>query len=600
MTLGQIANGPLRLAVGSWRASRIGIPNRLRRLLAFGRFETASKDFAEAKQILELTRDGVLVASLSDSDVAVTHVNRAFERITGYRRDEVRGKNCRYLQGNDRLQPEIAMMRTAIAERREVAVTLRNYRKDGVLFWNEVRLFPLTDEAGSTTHYLGLIRDVTSLREMEARLDASARFDRLTGVLNRYAFIDEVDQLRSIRPGRLLIVKIDIISLQEVNSGYGYDAGDIFIKQVAARLSALTADPLGQLGESEFALAYVMQEEDDPEAFVAAVITAMEPSFTLPGAVVQARFAIGYVIGDLAESTLSLTRQAGVAVREGRSNRLNKPRKFDQDSELAARKRIRLTAELQQALRDGDFLYHYQPKVDLPTGNIIGAEALMRWQHKIFGLQAPSVFIQMAEETRLILDLEAHGLRQVAAFAKRVNTGRETPVIISVNISPLEITHRDLVGLVSDVLAESGADPSWITLELTESLLTESSPEILRILRGLRALGIGLAIDDFGTGHSSLRYLDSFPISEIKIDKSFVRDMAQNGVKRIIAETVTALGRQLGAFVVAEGIETTAEKTLLEEMNCPMGQGYLFGRPVDEAAFLAMLPARAEPPKPVR
>jgi EAL domain-containing protein (putative c-di-GMP-specific phosphodiesterase class I) len=372
------------------------------------------------------------------------------------------------------------------------------------------------------------------------------------------------------------------------------------MKQVAARLSALAADPLGQFAESEFVMAHLIGHGDEPEAFVAAVVAALEPSFTLPGAVVQARFAIGFVIGDPGDSALSLTRQAGVALREGRGHRLSKPRQFDQDSEMAARKRIRLTAELQQALRDGDFLYHYQPKVDLPTGKIIGAEALMRWQHKIFGIQAPSVFIQMAEETRLILDLEAHGLRQVAAFAKRINIGRETPVVISVNISPLEITHRDLVGLVRDVLAESGVDPAWLTLELTESLLTESSPEILRILRSLRALGIGLAIDDFGTGHSSLRYLDSFPISEIKIDKSFVRDMAQNGVKRIIAETVTALGRQLGASVVAEGIETEAEKILLEAMNCPMGQGYLFGRPVDEVTFLALLPRVSEPALPAK
>jgi PAS domain S-box-containing protein len=595
MTLAQIADSPICLAIGSGGASRLAIPKLLRRILGLRRSDAALTDFAIANQILELTRDGVLVASLADNDVAVTHVNLAFERITGYRRDEVIGKNCRYLQGHDRLQPEIAMMRAAIVGLREVTVTLRNYRKDGALFWNEVSLSPLFDEAGNVTHFLGLIRDVTPLREIEARLDASARFDRLTGVPNRYAFIDEVDRLRSTRAGRLLIVQIEVMSLQEVNSGYGYDAGDSFIKQVAARLSGLAADPLGQFGESEFALAHLIQGSEEPEAFVAAVVAAMEPSFTLPGAVVQARFAIGYVLGDPAESALALTRQAGVALREGRGHRLNKPRKFDQDSELAARKRIRLTAELQQALRDGDFLYHYQPKVDLPTGTIVGAEALMRWQHKIFGLQAPSVFIQMAEETRLILDLEAHGLRQVAAFAKRINTGRETPVIISVNISPLEITHRDLVGLVRDVLADSGVNPAWITLELTESLLTESSPEILRILRGLRALGIGLAIDDFGTGHSSLRYLDSFPISEIKIDKSFVRDLGQNGVKRIIAETVTALGRQLGASVVAEGIETTAEKTLLEAMNCPMGQGYLFGRPVDEAAFLAMLPGGVLP-----
>jgi PAS domain S-box-containing protein len=585
MTLVPIADGPLRLSIGNGRDRR----QLVRRLFAFARPDASLPDLAMANQIFEAAREGILVTSLAAEDLSVTHVNLAFEKITGYRREEVIGKNCRYLQGNDRLQPEIATMRRAIAERQEVTVTLRNYRKDGTLFWNEVTLAPLRDEKGEATHYLGLIRDVTPLREMAARLDASARLDRLTGVLNRYALIDEVDRLRSTLSGRILILKIDMITLQEVNSGYGWDAGDCFIKQVALRLSGLAPDLLGQFGESQFTLAHAIETPDDAEAFVAAAIAVMEPPFTLPGAIVQARFALGYVIGDPADSALSLTRQAGTALRESRASRLHEPRQFDQDSEIAARKRIRLTAELQQGLRDGDFLYHYQPKVDLHTGKIIGAEALMRWQHSIFGLQSPDVFIRMAEETRLILDIEARGLRQVAAFAKRINTGRPAPLIISVNISPLEITHRDLIALVRDVLEESGANPAWITLELTEGALTESSPEVLRILRNLRTLGIGLAIDDFGTGHSSLRYLDTFPISEIKIDKSFVRDLAQNGVKRIIAETVIALGHHLAVVAVAEGIETEEEKQLLEDMRCPMGQGNFFCEPVDEAAFLALL-----------
>jgi PAS domain S-box-containing protein len=586
MTLIRVADDANRFVRGARHGDRNTVVSFFRRLFAIAPPEAAIHDLGITNQILEAMRDGILVASLSDNDLAVTHINRAFERITGYTRQEVLGKNCRYLQGSDRLQPEIAILRIAIAGRRSVTVTLRNYRKDGTLFWNEVSLSPLFDDAGTATHYLGLIRDVTLLREMEAQLDASARFDRLTGVLNRYAFIDEVDRLPS---GRMLLVKIEITSLQEVSSGYGYDAGDSFIKQVATRLSRLTASVLGQFGENQFMLAYAVGQAEEAEALVAAVTTAMEPPFTLPGAVVQSRFAIGYVIGDAGDSALSLTRQAGTALRASRASRLNEPRQFDEDSETAARKRIRLTAELQQAVREGDFLYHYQPKVDLSTGKIIGAEALMRWRHSMFGLQLPSVFIELAEESRIILDIEAQGLRQLARFAKRVNTGRDTALILAVNISPIEITHRDLVALMRDVLAETGADAAWITLELTESVLTESSPEILRILHELRDLGFGLSIDDFGTGHSSLRYLDSFPVSEIKIDKSFVRDLAENGVKRIIAETVIALGRHLGVAVVAEGIETERERALLEAMHCPQGQGYLFGQPVDEATFLALV-----------
>jgi EAL domain-containing protein (putative c-di-GMP-specific phosphodiesterase class I) len=244
-----------------------------------------------------------------------------------------------------------------------------------------------------------------------------------------------------------------------------------------------------------------------------------------------------------------------------------------------------MTAELQRALSAHEFVYHYQPQVNLVNGKIVGAEALVRWHHPLFGLQQPGRFIGLAEETGLILDIGAAGLRDVARFAVDFNRNRAEPLCFSFNVSSIELTHRDMVAFVRRVIDETGADPTWLTLELTESLLAEDSPEMLSIFRGLRELGIGLSIDDFGTGYSSLRYLEAFPLTEIKIDRSFVSGLPHSAAKRVIVEAVIKLGSTLGVHVVAEGVEQQAEREMLAAMGCSLAQGYLFSPPLPAAKF---------------
>ena len=248
-----------------------------------------------------------------------------------------------------------------------------------------------------------------------------------------------------------------------------------------------------------------------------------------------------------------------------------------------------MTAELQRALSTDAFVYHYQPQVDLSDGRIVGAEALVRWQHALFGLQPPGRFVSLAEETGLILDIGASGLRKVAGFAVDLNRGRADPLTFSFNVSLIELTHRDMVSCVRDVLDETGADPAWLTLELTESLLADDSPEMLGIFHRLRALGIGLSIDDFGTGYSSLRYLEKFPLTEIKIDRSFVSGLPHSAAKRVIVEAVIKLGSELGLRVVGEGVEQQAERDMLASMGCTIAQGYFLTEPLpgDEFRTLA-------------
>jgi EAL domain-containing protein (putative c-di-GMP-specific phosphodiesterase class I) len=214
---------------------------------------------------------------------------------------------------------------------------------------------------------------------------------------------------------------------------------------------------------------------------------------------------------------------------------------------------------------------------------------LVRWNHPLFGSQPPGRFIEAAEQTGMILNLGERGLASVANFARRVNQARDRPLRFSVNISATEFLHRDMAEVVDRILQQSDADPRWFTLELTESMLLNETPSVLDAFMRLRDLGVGLSIDDFGTGYSSLRLLETFPITEIKIDRSFVRELASSKSKIVIVRAVIDLGRALGLTVVAEGIETREQHALLAEMGCPVGQGYLFGRPCDSERFLVDL-----------
>ncbi len=253
-----------------------------------------------------------------------------------------------------------------------------------------------------------------------------------------------------------------------------------------------------------------------------------------------------------------------------------------------------MTRELKLAIANDEFVYHFQPQIDLATGECVGAEALIRWNHPLFGNQPPGRFIEAAERTGMLLELGERGLASVAAFAQRVNAHRDRPLRFSVNVSAIEFLHRDMADVVNRVLRQTDARPDWLTLEITESMLLDNTPHVMGAFRRLRDLGVGLSVDDFGTGYSSFRMLETLPVTEIKIDRSFVGELASPS-KTVIVRAIIDLGRALDVAVVAEGVETDTQRTLLTDMGCPIGQGYLFGVPVNSDSFASAL---CQPSKP--
>jgi PAS domain S-box-containing protein/diguanylate cyclase (GGDEF)-like protein len=531
--------------------------------------------------IVEQAPEGIVMADMRLPGARITYVNRAFETITGYSREEAVGKNCRYLQGNDRLQPEVAAIREALAAGAAINVRLRNYRKDGSLFWNDLHLVPLG--AGTPSYYVGIMRDVTQAVATAARLEQTEHLDRLTGCLNRDALVERLSARTASR--RVLLIKLDVAGFHEINGGYGYDIGDALLRSTASRLAIFKADLVARVGSDQFALAFAIDDSSNVPELVERLAESLAARFVLPGADLKVRFAIGFVFGAPGADAMVLVRQAGAALAESKASSLRRPCEFAAQRQAKARDRLRMTAELQQALLADEFIYHFQPQIDLASGKIVGAEALIRWQHALFGLQLPGRFIALAEETGLILDIGAAGLRDVAHFAATINRTRADPLCFSFNISPVEFTHRDMVAFVQSILADTGVAPACLTLELTEGLLTQDSPEMLRIFRAIRDLGIGLSIDDFGTGYSSLSYLERFPLTEIKIDRSFVAGLPHSSAKRVIVEAVIKLGIELGVRVIAEGVEQEIERDVLAMMGCTLAQGMFFSAPLSVAEF---------------
>jgi PAS domain S-box-containing protein len=528
---------------------------------------------------LDHSGEGVMIADMRERGYPIVQINAAFESITGYSAAEAIGKNCRYLQGSDRLQPEIDEIRAALQESRPCVVTLRNYRRDGSMFRNALRLFPLRASNGAVTHCLGLIRDVTY----------APGTDRLTGLLDRYGFLDAVSSIEAGHDMSVLMIKIDIAGFHEINSGYGYDVGNALLCSVAERLARLSAAAAAREGADAFLLAFVIDDPRRTDEILAQLAAILAPRFILPGAAVAAQFASGYAVGSGDAGALALIRQAGAALHRSKLSPMRPACSFDESDERAARNRVRLTTELQNAVTGEELLFHYQPQIDLASGAMVGAEALLRWDHGVFGMQLPSRFVELAEETGMILEIGAWGLRTVAACASEINHTRRTPIRFSFNVSIVEFTLRDMVALVREVLEQTDCRAEWLTLELTENLMADGSAEIRRAFQGLRDLGVGLSIDDFGTGYSNLRCLETFPISEIKIDRSLVHDVAHSAAKRVIVESVIKLGTALGIQIVAEGIETEAERAIMRAMGCPVGQGYFFACPMEETAFRRLL-----------
>lgn len=571
-------------------------------------FVLNSRDVTERKEQEERLRlferaiaassNGIVISEYS-KDNAVVYVNPSFEKMTGYSYAEATGRNCRFLQGRDRHQPALQELRNAIHKGQDCKVTLRNYRKDGTLFWNELSLSPVENERGTISHYIGVQTDISDRKRAEEELIHQAYYDPLTGLPNR-AFLMERLREASARKNlqddeQLGVLFIDIDRFKRVNDSLGHAVGDMLLIAIAFRLERClhSQSTIARLGGDHYVILLENVQNIEQVSEVAEKIhQQLKAPFTFEGHAVFVTVTIGIALSSIEhEVSADLLRNADIAMYRAKRSGKARTAIFDKAMHDEAVQLLQLENDLRRELHEAETLNQtslrlaYQPIVSLFDGKIVGFEALVRWNHPQRGFIPPSEFIPLAEETGSIVPLGLlvlrEACRQLVEWQTRFTSLRQSGVLkMSVNLSGKQFLQPDLVEHVDRVLQETGLDPAFLKLEITESVLIEDTQTANQTLWKLKERNIHLSLDDFGTGYSSLSHLAQFPIDTLKIDKSFVQQIGTEGKNLEIIQAIVTLAHGLGMDVTAEGVETAEQLAELKSLGSEDGQGYFFSKPL--------------------
>ncbi len=530
----------------------------------------------------------------------IEYANPAFRRITGYDPAEVIGQDCRLLQRDDRHQDGLVAIREALGANREVSAVLRNYRKDGALFWNQLLIAPVPDHDGRTTHHIGIINDVTELIRYQEQLEYQANYDSLTLLPNRNLLRDRLQQAlvsAERRESGLAVVFIDLDGFKNVNDSLGHSLGDRLLRVVAERLArcARTSDTVARHGGDEFVIVMTdMVDEQSLIGWMERARAAISEPVWLDGTEMYVGCSMGAsVFPQDGDDTETLLKKADVAMYRAKDMGRNTFQFFQPEMNVTVDARMNLERRLRRALRDGEFRLHYQPQVRIDNGEIVGMEALLRWHDNEAGNIPPSVFIPVAEESGLIGPLSEWVLREACRQNKAWQESGLPALRVSVNLSAKVFQQRNIARLVTQVLDETGLAPHWLELELTESTVMRNAEEAVSMLNELHALGISIAVDDFGTGYSSLSYLKRLPVDRLKIDRSFVSDIGVSSDDETITSAIIALAHSLELQVIAEGVENAVQFEFLRARDCDEMQGFFFAQPLPGEEVAALLAAGA-------
>jgi diguanylate cyclase (GGDEF)-like protein len=453
----------------------------------------------------------------------------------------------------------------------------------------------LANHASVSLEYDRLEHLVSRLRELQGRLEHQAFHDPLTGLANRALFLDRLGEALSSGRRDYTLLFLDLDDFKTINDSLGHAIGDELLEAVAGRLRGTlkSGDLAARLGGDEFAvLLHDVHDAKDVARVADRVIDLLARPFSVAGHEISAHASLGIVEGWATDAgdPEELLRNADVAMYTAKNGGKQRHEVYQPAMHAAVTRRHRLKEDLQTAVERGELVVQLQPIVELDTGNISAAEALVRWNHPENGRMAPRDFIDVAEETGQVMEVDRFVLEHACRLAARWPSGEAGAVDLHVNVSPRELQRPELVGRVHDALDATGLSPSRLVIEITESGLMRDPRVVLGRLQALRELGVRLAIDDFGTGYSSLSYLRWMPIDVLKMDKSFVDDLAAGEHHdNALAGTITGLARTLGMTTVAEGIERPEQADALATLQCEFGQGFLFAPPLDPAAFAALL-----------
>ena len=550
----------------------------------------AEERWRHAAAVFDNTREGVMV---TDVDLRIKMVNRAFTDITGYSETEIFDKTTASLSSGRHDKAFYQAIWTCLQSTGHWQGEIWNQRKNGEIFPELLSISTVKDESGQVTGYVGVFADISTLKASEAKMEFLAHHDPLTKLPNRLLLFSRLEHGISIaqRENRqLALLMLDLDRFKDINDSFGHQTGDELLQQAALRLTQHLrgADTITRLGGDEFTvlLEDISQAEDAARVADILIAELSEPWQLANGIEVRISVSVGIsLFPDHGNSGGELLQQADAALYQAKASGRGCFKYFSEHLTAAARERIAMESSLRRALDQNEFFLYYQPQVDIPTGRIIGAEALLRWLDPQEGMIPPSRFIPIAETTGLICAIGKWVLKECCSQGMRWIQAGLPEFTLAVNVSSHQFLQKGLVETVAQTLSESGFPAIYLELELTESALMSREKEAVETLNSLRDLGVRLALDDFGTGYSSLAYLKRFPLDVLKIDKSFVDDIPDSQDDKEIAATIIAMAHTLRFKVLAEGVETKAQLAFLQEQGCDAYQGYWKSPPLPADEF---------------
>jgi diguanylate cyclase (GGDEF)-like protein/PAS domain S-box-containing protein len=524
------------------------------------------------------------------------YVNLTMARIFGYTPEEILALPSVLHLVAEESRPLVTenLRRRLDGEAEDIRYAFKGLKKDGSLIDVEVQGKTVTIQGGRAV--IGMILDVSEQRNALNRANYLAYYDVLTALPNRALFMDHLRlaMAGAKRHGTLMaLFFLDLDNFKEINDTLGHNIGDQLLQGVAVRLLGCIreTDTVARLGGDEFAIIQAdLAGIEGAGNLARQIIDSLSQPFLLGGREVFTSTSIGVTVYPIEDASPDqLLRNADMAIYAAKAQGRNNFQFFSAAMNVQAHKRMSLQNGLRRALERGELLLFYQPKIDLESGAIVGAEALLRWQHAERGFIPPLEFIPVAEESGLILPIGERALKMACQQGRSWQQAGLPPLSISVNLSVVQFRRQNVVEMVRSAVGEAGLDPRLLELEITESLLMESGAGMLKVLQELRDLGVRVSIDDFGTGYSSLNYLKRLPVDVLKIDRSFIDDIPDDPDDAAIAKAIISLSHHLNLKVIAEGVETREQAAFLRANGCDEVQGYFFSQPLPAAEFEALL-----------
>jgi diguanylate cyclase (GGDEF)-like protein/PAS domain S-box-containing protein len=551
-----------------------------------------------AASVFEAATEGI---TITDPTGRILDTNPAFSRISGYSRDEVLGKPPSILASGRHDQAYYQAMWQSLLSTGTWSGEIINRRKSGELYTEQLNIVTVADVSGKTKYYIGIFSDISLLKQHEQHLEHIAHHDDLTGLPNRLLLTDRLSHAiaQSHRNEQMLaVIYLDLDGFKPINDNHGHELGDRVLVEIARRLteSLRTSDTVARIGGDEFVVLLAgISDIGECEFTAHRMLEMIARPIMLEDHTLNVTASIGICLypNDAQDDPDTLLRYADQAMYLAKSAGRNQFVFYDSYAQSNAQNHSQTIYDLHQAIKQNQISVHYQPILDLTTGRITIAEALARWHHPRRGMVPPAEFIPAAENGGLIHEIGDLVFRHAADTAQTWNNlgilRTDEQPHISINRSPRQFLNRNGINSWKTILNENGISGELVNIEITEGLLLDNRNEVLQQLKQMHALGMAISIDDFGTGYSSLSYLRKFNIDYLKIDRSFVQDIAEDPDDRAIVESIIVMAKRLGIKTVAEGVETHEQAEILKKSGCDMAQGYLFARPMPKAEFLEFI-----------